>query len=213
MTKDRDPHEFYQLYYMIQPYTMVSGERLWGLYNAVMSAVENEVLGDIVECGAARGGSAALMGLTLKALGFPRDLWVCDTFEGIPAPTADDPDEAKQYTGAFRGDLVEVQELFKQLGILDHCHLVKGLFQDTLPSLEVEKISVLHLDGDWYESTKCGLECLYDRVSPGGFIQIDDYGHWAGCRKAVEDFFFKRAFVPDLRVLDYTGVQFMKEAS
>lgn len=208
----RDPHDFYRLYYMIQPYTMVSGERLFGLYNAVLSVVEKGIPGDIVECGTAHGGSAALMGLVLESLGFPRELWVCDTFEGIPAATADDPPEAMAYTGQFRGDIEDVQELFRQLGILDHCHLIKGLFQDTLPTLGAERIAVLHLDGDWYESTKCGLECLYDKVSPGGFIQIDDYGHWAGCQKAATEFFLRRSFMPDLKYLDYTGVQFVKGA-
>jgi hypothetical protein len=211
MSKNRDPNEFYEMYYKIQPFTIVSGERLFGLYNAIMDAIERGIPGEVVECGAARGGSAALLGLTLKSLGFPRDLWVCDTFEGIPAPTADDPEEAQQLTGAFRGDLLEIQELFNDLGILPHSHFVKGLFQDTLPGLDLDKISVLHLDGDWYESTKCGLECLYDKVSSGGIIQIDDYGHWEGCRKAAEEFFFKRSFMPKLTFLDYTGVQFVKE--
>ena len=210
MKEDHDYQEFYGLYSLIYEYTMVSTERLWGLYNAVMSAIENEVLGDIVECGAARGGSAALMGLVLKGMGSDKTLWVCDTFEGIPAATADDPPEAMAYTGQLRGDIEDVESLFSQLGIMGNCKLAKGLFQDTLPTLGVGAISVLHLDGDWYESTKCGLECLYDKVSPGGFIQIDDYGHWAGCQKAAKEFFFRRAFMPDLKFLDYTGVQFIK---
>jgi hypothetical protein len=211
MRKDHDEQNFYHLYGMVHDFTMLSTDRLRGLYDAVMSAIEAGIPGDIVECGTARGGSAALMCLILKELGAERSLWVCDTFEGIPPATDDDPAEALQYTGQFRGDIEDVLSLFSQFGILQNAQLVKGLFQDTLPSLGVEKIAVLHLDGDWYESTRCGLENLYDRVVPGGVIQIDDYGHWAGCQKAVKEFFFKREFMPDLTFLDYTGVQFKKE--
>lgn len=211
MRKDHDEQNFYHLYGMIHDFTMLGTDRLRGLYDAVMSAIEAGIPGDIVECGAARGGSAALMGLILKGLGVERLLWVCDTFEGIPPATDDDPVEALQYTGQFRGDIEDVRSLFSQFGILQNAKLVKGLFQNTLPSLGVEKIAVLHLDGDWYESTKCGLENLYDKVSPGGFIQIDDYGHWVGCRKAVDEFFQGRGLNPVLTCLDYTGVQFKKE--
>lgn len=208
------PHNeqaFYQLYTTVFDYTILSTDRLRGLYRAVMTAIEKNIPGDVVECGAARGGSAALMGLTLKALGANRTLWVCDTFEGIPQATADDPAEAQAYTGQFRGEIEDVESLFSVLGIMENCKLAKGLFQETLPSLGIGAISVLHLDGDWYESTKCGLENLYDKVVPGGFIQIDDYGHWAGCRKAVDEFFQGRGLNPVFTVLDYTGVQFRKE--
>jgi predicted O-methyltransferase YrrM len=174
--------------------------------------VERDIPGDVVECGTARGGSAALMGLTLERLGAPRTLWVFDTFEGIPPPTADDPDEeiARLYTGSFRGDRAEVEALFGRLGILARTRLVKGLFQDTVPAAAVGAIAVLHLDGDWYESVKVCLDHLYDRVSPGGVIQIDDYGHWEGARKAVDEFMSRRAIAAPLRYVDYTGRQFVK---
>ena len=87
---------------------------------------------------------------------------------------------------------------------------VKGLFQDTLATAGVRSIAVLHLDCDWYDSVKACLDHLYDRVSPGGIIQFDDYGHWAGTRKAVDDFFRHRAIELRLRRLDYTGRQFVK---
>jgi hypothetical protein len=213
MRKNHDEQDFYRFYTMVYDYTMCSTDRLRGLYDAVMSVIENDIPGDIVECGTARGGSAALMGLVLKAMGSKRTLWVCDTFEGIPAATDDDPHEAMQYTGQFRGDIEDVEFLFSQLEIMGNCRLIKGMFQDTLPYLTdygLGQVAVLHLDGDWYESTKIGLECLYDKVSPGGVIQIDDWGHWAGCQKAAKEFFFKRAFMPELTTLDYTGVQFVK---
>lgn len=207
----RDWDKFYGFYALVYPFTMLGSERLWGLYQAVELAVVDGLPGDIVECGTAKGGSAALMGLVLKGMGSDKSLYVCDTFEGIPAPTEKDPPEAQQYTGQLRGEFGEVANLFSSLEV--EAILVKGLFQDTLPNLNVDKIAVLHLDGDWYESTKCGLESLYDKVVPGGIVQIDDYGHWEGCRKATDEFFEKRGIKPILEQLDYTGVQFVKGES
>jgi hypothetical protein len=205
--------EFHNLYYKhdIQNYSLLSGERLYGLYQAICEAVEEEIPGDVVECGSAKGGSAALMGLTLKTLGDKRILRVCDTFEGIPVPTEEDGPGAEAYVGQFKGDLEEIMGLFTSLGLMGQTKLVKGMFQDTIEKRVKGPIAVLHLDGDWYESTKCCLEVLYDRVSPGGFIQIDDYGHWPGCRKAVDEFFQTRGLAPMFEFLDYTGVQFRKE--
>lgn len=204
--------EFADLYRTVKPYTMSGNARLRGLYEAVRQVVADNVPGAVVECGTARGGSAALMGLTLKRLGAPRTLWVFDTFAGIPPPTADDPDEsiARLYTGQFRGDEAEVRALFERLGIMGQARLVRGLFQDTVPGADVGPIAVLHLDGDWYESVKVCLDHLYDRVSPGGVIQIDDYGHWEGARKAVDEFLRTRSISVSLRYLDYTGRQFTK---
>lgn len=135
-----------------------------------------------------------------------------DTFEGIPAPTNDDPDfeTAKLYTGSFRGSFDQVNKLFESHGISGQCKLIKGRFQDTLPECDVQKVALLHIDGDWYESVKTCLDHLYDRVSPGGIIQIDDYGHWEGARKAVDEFVNKRAISTHLRWLDYTGRQLIK---
>ncbi len=204
--------EFSKLYRKVRPYTMLGVTRLRGLYNAVRYVVDRKIAGDLVECGAARGGSAALMGLTLQRLGDSRKLWVFDTFEGLPAPTNADPDLeiAEKYTGSCLGDLSEVSKFFLQLGILSQSQLIKGLFQDSLPISEIEKIAVLHIDCDWYDSTMMCLNHLYDRVSPGGVIQIDDYGHWAGARKAVDEFLRERSIDARLRRLDYTGRQLIK---
>jgi O-methyltransferase len=206
--------EFARIYRTVRPYTMCSNARLRGLYRAVQRVVSRNITGDLVECGAARGGSAALMGLTLQRLGggAGRSLWVFDTFEGIPAPTQEDPDLelARAYTGGFRGEMAEVSSFFEEAGILGFAKLVKGLFQDTLPTCAVTSIAVLHIDGDWYDSVKCCLEHLYDRVSPGGVIQFDDYGHWAGARKAVDEFIARRQISARLSVIDYSGRQLIK---
>jgi hypothetical protein len=207
------PSEFSQHYRQIRKLTMCSNARLRGLHSAVKSVVARNIPGDIVECGTARGGSVALMGLTLKQLGEDgRTLWGFDTFEGLPPPTADDPDYeiAHLHTGTCLGALEEVSASFASLGILDRAKLVKGLFQETLPTAPIEEIAVLHIDGDWYESVKTCLEQLYDKVADGGVIQIDDYGFWQGARKAVDEFFARRSITAELKRLDYSGRQFIK---
>jgi predicted O-methyltransferase YrrM len=204
--------EFSQLYRNVRPFTMCGNARLRGLHRAVHYVVAKNIPGDLVECGTAQGGSASLMGLTLKRLGAHRTLWVLDTFEGLPAPTAEDPDWeiAKLYTGSCRASVAEVSALFERLGILSECQLVKGRFQETLPAFGSQNIAVLHIDGDWYDSVRVCLEELYDQVSPGGVIQIDDYGHWKGARKAVDEFMMKRSITVCLQHLDYTGRQLIK---
>lgn len=207
------PSEFSRLYRLVKDITMCSNARLRGLHRAVKYVVAQGIQGDIVECGAARGGSAALMGLTLKRHGSgKRTLWVFDTFEGLPPPTAEDPDYeiAKLYTGTCLGTIDEVSASFRHLEIHRQTRLVKGLFQDTLPAANIESIAVLHIDGDWHDSVKSCLENLYDKVSAGGVIQIDDYGCWSGARRAVDEFLAARSIFPKMTRLDYTGRQFVK---
>jgi hypothetical protein len=153
------------------------------------------------------------MALTLKQLGdTERTVWVFDTFEGIPAPTSEDPDRqiAELYTGAFVGTIDEVSTSFRRLDILLQTRLIKGLFDDTLRSANIGPIAVLHIDGDWYASVKTCLESLYDRVVDGGVIQFDDYGYWQGARKAVDEFLAKRSISHRLERLDYSGRQLIK---
>lgn len=208
------PSQFGGLYEQIKPYSMMSYGRLRGIYRGICEVIENKVPGDFVECGTARGGCAALMGLSCRARGEARNLWIYDTFEGLPPPSEDDPDYelAKAREGECRGEYDEVRGLLERLKILEGVQMVKGLFQDTVPVTEVKQISLLHLDGDWYDSTMVCLEHLYDKVSPGGVIQIDDYGHWAGARKALHEFLDARGIEVSLRYLDYTGRQFVKPA-
>jgi hypothetical protein len=210
MTKAWDmvsPSEFSRLYRKIHAHTMCSNARLRSLYRSVRYVVEHNVPGDLVECGCARGGSAALMALTLAQQKAKRNLWLFDTFEGLPAPTVGDPDYeiAELFTGSCVGSIEEVRSLFQRLDAEENVHFVKGLFQNTLPTAGIDRIALLHIDGDWYESVKVCLENLYDKVAAGGIIQFDDYGYWQGARKAVEEFFARREIKLDLRRLDYSG--------
>ena len=90
---------------------------------------------------------------------------------------------------------------------------MRGLFQKTLPTTEISKIALLHIDGDWYESVRACLENLYDKVTPGGFIQFDDYGYWKGARKAVDEFLENRHIEAPLRRVDYSGRVLLKPRS
>jgi Macrocin-O-methyltransferase (TylF) len=201
------PSEFSRLYRQVRTRTMCSNARLRGLYRALHHVVSHEIAGDVVECGSAQGGSAALMALTLHQLRSQRKLWLFDTFEGLPAPSSEDPDFelADLFTGTCIGTVEEVRELFNRLGVAENVEFVKGLFQETLPVNRIPRIAVLHIDGDWYESVKVCLECLYDKVVPNGVIQLDDYGYWKGARKAVDEFFEQRGIHVPLKRLDYSG--------
>jgi hypothetical protein len=204
------PSRFASLYRRVKPLTMCSYARLLALHRAVLYVERNDIPGDIVECGVAHGGSAAMMALTLN--GQSRRLWMFDTFDGLPEPSRENPDYriALLYSGAFRASDNEVRSSFGKLGISDNITIVPGLFQDTLPACGIKSIAILHVDGDWYESVKTTLENLYDRVSCGGIIQLDDYGHWAGARRAVDEFISSRNITQPLRYIDFSGRQLVK---
>jgi O-methyltransferase len=206
--------EFSRFYRKVQSHTMCSNARLRALHRGVCHVVQGGIRGDLVECGCARGGSAALMALTLQKLGAKRRLWLLDTFAGLPAPTHQDPDYdiAKFWTGGCAGSLEEVQSLFAGLGVSDGVEFVPGLFQQSIPGSPVREIALLHIDADWYESVKTCLEHLYDKVTPGGWIQLDDYGYWKGARRAVDEFFLNRGLQPCLERVDYSGRVFRKIA-
>jgi len=198
---------FDEMFAICQPHSVVSRERMMGLYQAVNRARQFSIPGDIVECGSFRGGTAALMAL---ACDFARHVWMFDSWEGMPPATADDPPNAMRQTGGCAVSWAEVFGFLTSVGVLKNGTMVKGWFKDTFPLHEVKQIAVLHLDCDWHDSVKISLETFYDLVSPGGVIQVDDFGHWSGCRKAVDNFFKGRGIAPALVPLDYTGVQHVK---
>jgi O-methyltransferase len=204
------PSYFASLFRKVHPLTMCSYARLQSLHRAVLYIEKNNIPGDMVECGVGHGGSAALMALSSKD--HARKLWMFDTFQGLPEPTPENPDRpvASAWAGTFRASPEEVQSSFRKLGIEAHTVMVPGLFEDTLPGCAIESIALLHVDGDWYESVKATLDHLYDRVSPGGIVQFDDYGHWAGARRAIDEFMRGRGIDQPLRRIDFSGRQLIK---
>ena len=207
------------------PYTMVGYKRLSNVYELSKKVVKSNLQGDFVECGVWKGGCSAVMGFVAQKEGRGRKTWLFDSFEGLPEPGKEDGDLAKTYSenkmqGQMKtinkcvGPMEDVKKIIFDILKLnkENIKLKKGWFQDTLPLAKekIEKISILRLDGDWYESTKVCLDNLYDNVSAGGYVVIDDYGHWEGAKKALNEFFEQRNINPKLVKIDYTGVYFKK---
>ncbi|MCB0976574.1 MAG: class I SAM-dependent methyltransferase [Acidimicrobiales bacterium] len=143
-----------------------------------------------------------------------RNVWVCDSFEGLPPPSGEYPADA---ASAFHDDselavsLDQVRANFESYGLLDdQVRFAKGWFRDTMPLIDVGEIAVLRLDGDMYESTIDPLNYLYDRAVSGGWIVVDDYRLLDCCQAAVHDFASSRGFEPDLVSIDHVGVYWRK---
>jgi len=182
-----------------RPFTMT---RLESIYSVVQSAkyIENaKIPGAVVECGVYMGGCTLAAALTLESLGaMERDIYLFDTFEGMTPPTAEDGDVAQKLylmdgtpaSIACRSPLEQVQ---KTMAVSKYpekkTHYVKGRVEDTLPGAAPEQIALLRLDTDWYQSTKHELVHLFPRLSHGGVLIIDDYGHWEGSRRACDEYF------------------------
>ncbi len=193
-------------------------------YDLTALVEKNNLAGAIVECGVWRGGCAAVMATV--AAESNRKIWLFDSFEGMPAATKEDLGEAAtllsngMMSGALSSvgtNIASVDEvrvlLFKSLRLKeDNISIVKGWFQDTLPLYRdrIGAIAILRIDGDWYESTKVCIESLYDNVVNEGYIIIDDYGFFPGCKKAVDDFLERRCLKVQLNKVDYSRVYFKK---
>jgi hypothetical protein len=206
----------------VAAYTMTSAERVEALVNAVRYIAANGVAGDIVECGVWRGGSSMAAALTLKELGDERrHLYLYDTFEGMSAPTEEDVTlDGVAAKGKFverqlseessdwcRALLDDVRQNVASTGYPpDRLHFIKGKVEATLPaSMPAGPIALLRLDTDWYESTRHELLHLYPRLVRGGVLIVDDYGHWAGARKAVDEYFSAHPPALLLNRIDYTA--------
>jgi hypothetical protein len=205
----------------VGPVTMTSVERIFALINAVVYVCRNNLPGDFVECGVWKGGSSAAIAKTLVHLNVTdRKLWMYDTFDGMSSPTESDvdfqghtadqllqqQDVAQSASVWCRSPLEEVKSTMRSTGYpMDRIHFVQGKVELTLPQVSPDEIALLRLDTDWYESTKCELEILFPRLIAGGVLIIDDYGHWQGCRKAVDEYFAANGIAMLLNRIDYTG--------
>jgi O-methyltransferase len=210
----------------VRPYTMTTVPRLWSTMIAARYVARNRIAGDFIECGVWRGGQSALAARVFQAERDVRDIWLFDTFTGMTAPTEADADnlgapavgefERNQVGGDVNAwcyaSLAEVRNTMKETGYpSDKLHFVKGPVETTLRTASLpEHIAVLRLDTDWYESTKVEMEILYPRLVRGGVLMIDDYGHWAGSRQAVDEYFASQNVFPLLQPMDYSGRIFIR---
>lgn len=222
--------------FKVLPKTMLPMPRLFDVYEAVRKINQEGIEGDLVECGVWNGGCVGLMAIAnWRTCGPRRKIHLFDSFEGLPQPSEHDTDVLAGFRanhpkadlskgttatdlraiGACVGDSQSAVEEFlvERLKIKrDDLIFHKGWFQDTIPTFsgKIEKVALLRLDGDWYDSTKVCLEGLFDRVVRDGFVIIDDYGMFAGCRQAADDFFRKRRIAPRLEYSDSQCVYFRK---
>lgn len=203
----------------VYPYTMVSYPRLSNVYELAKLIEKNKTEGAFVECGVWKGGCAAVMTSIANKAGFGRQIWLFDSFEGLPEPIDKDGVdkggvEAKKYAKKCLTSLEDVKKIFFSILKINKENVVikKGWFLETLPDAKqkIGPISLLRLDVDWYESTKCCLDNLYDKVVSGGYVVIDDYGFWGGCKKSVDEFLEQRKLDVDLINIDNTGIYFQK---
>ena len=210
------------LTWKLLPYTLGGRKSLENAFEMVRIVEKNNIPGAFVECGVAQGGTAAMLVCAQDELGsFKRNNCFFDSYEGLPEPTKDDYIKGK--TGSFirplpkgscLGTIEQVSDLmYKKLKKSSkNVKLIKGWFQDTIYPYKdkIKEIAILRLDGDWYESTKIPLENLYDQVSVGGIVIIDDYGTCFGSKKATDEFIkfrkLKVTLIPDGR----GGIYFFK---
>ncbi|MGI9607523.1 MAG: class I SAM-dependent methyltransferase [Acidimicrobiales bacterium] len=216
---------FRRIWDSVEPYTMTSPARGFALYQAVRYLCDRRLAGNIVESGVWRGGSSMIIALTLIECGDEsRELWMFDTYGGMPEPEPIDVDlhgrsasELMEADAAHRetsdvwaiADLETVRENMESTGYpMDRVHLIEGDVRTTAAVTRTGTLALLRLDTDWHSSTAAELRHFWPRLNQHGVLLIDDYGHWQGSRVAVDDFFFgddAEAKPILLQPVDYTG--------
>lgn len=176
----------------IKPYTMIEYPRLANAYDLVFEAEKyNEINGAIVECGSWNGGYAAMMNIASEQCDKRRDVWLFDSFEGLPKPGTEDVtyEGKKGKLSAAKGDIRLAEKVLSKVEE-NRKHIVEGWFQETFSTSipQIDAIAFLHLDCDFYDSTRYCLEQLYPLLSPGALVLVDDYSYYLGCKKAVDEF-------------------------
>ena len=192
--------------------TMVGERRLDDLEWCVRDVVARGVPGDLVEAGVWRGGVVIFLRALLNRLGADdRMVWAADTFSGLPStdevPHPDDGPLADR-PGAYAASRAEVEANLATFGLLDEgVGFLPGAFRETLPDAPIEQLALIRLDADLHHSTQDALTALYPRLSPGGWCVVDDYGSFAGCRRAVDDYRTAHDIHDELVWVDTTQVR------
>lgn len=197
-------------------YSMLSTKRLMNLERLVTQAHAQGLKGDVAECGVWNGGAAAMMAQALKKSEgtMQTKVWLFDSFEGLPPPKEeyDQPQVAQcYYTGMHKGSYEKILDVMSVFNVpMSQVHIVKGWMQDTLPKCSIGPVALLHIDTDWYESVTYALDFFYDRMVEGGYIVVDDFWFFPGCRRAVYDFLKKRQLMDrvTLHRVDRSAVYF-----
>jgi len=215
------PEEFRLLYLKSRDVTMLSRERLFDFYSSVNHVIRHEIPGDIVEVGCWGGGALAIALSVVQANRSDKGVWGFDTFEGHPEPSPDELDvwgnsqlhrfkELKAQGADWCKVSLDVvrNNVATICGSVDGLRLVKGKAEETLSTHIPETVSIIRCDVDWYEPSLATFQVLYPRLSPGGIVIIDDYGHHSGSKKAVDEYFGERH--PKFTHIDYSCITFVK---
>jgi len=218
---DMEP-AFNAIWDVCRPFTMTSKARGYGLFKAAEHLVRAGITGDLVECGVWRGGSTMVMAMSMLHFGdASRTIHLFDTFDGMTrpgdldrsaisgAPVLGRWEAARRPDGGNDWGRADLDDVRTNLGLTqypaDQFRFYVGDVAKTLPAAILGDIAILRLDTDFYDSTKIEMETLYPKVVPGGFLILDDYGHFTGARRAVDEYFGAAAVPPFLHRLDYTG--------
>jgi len=208
----------------VKPFTMTSDDRILAVIDSIRYLAKNGIAGSVVECGVWRGGSSMAAALTLLQEGdITRDLYLFDTFTGMTEPSDKDVSfngiAAKEQfpssgDGWCKADVTDVTNNMHSTGYPNELlHFIVGPVEETIASqCPPQHIALLRLDTDWYESTRHELEHLFPRLVTGGILIIDDYGHWQGARKAVDEYLSSHNLHYLMHRIDYTGRLIIKTA-
>jgi O-methyltransferase len=196
--------------------TGIGLSRLANLRDSIETVLADDVPGDLLEAGVLRGGASIYMRAVLAVHGdTSRTVWVADSFEGPPTPDLDafpqDSDMFLHLIPAMAVSEDEVRRNFARYGMLDdRVQFLKGWFKDTLFDAPITNLSILRLDGDSYEATTQIFEALYEKVSPGGFVIVDDYLRFGECKQATDDFRAKHSITEPFSEIDLDGIVWRK---
>ncbi|MGN6605815.1 MAG: TylF/MycF/NovP-related O-methyltransferase [Jatrophihabitans sp.] len=199
--------------------SMIGLKRMQNIKDCVSAVIRDEVPGDLIETGVWRGGATIFMRGVLKAFDdTSRTVWVADSFQGLPPPDAarfpaDEGDDLHTKGGLAVG-VEQVKHNFERYGLLDdQVRFLVGWFKDTLPTAPIERLAVMRLDGDMYESTWQAIEALYPKLSPGGFVILDDFGsHPTQCGRAIEDYRRQHGITEEIVDIDGFGAYWRKSS-
>jgi hypothetical protein len=202
----------------VNAHTMIGLKRLDNLQQCIEDVIRKRIPGDLIETGVWRGGASIFMRAVLKSHGVTdRCVWVADSFQGLPPPNPEqypaDKEDRHHLDDTLKIDIEEVRSNFEKYGLLDdQVRFLKGWFSETLPKAAIRHLAVIRLDGDMYESTMDAIVPLYPKLSPGGYVIVDDYGYLAACRQAIFDYREGNQIRDTIHTIDWTGVYWQRSA-
>lgn len=173
----------------VRPHTLLSELNLFFLQELARRLERSGTPGDFVECGVYRGGSAGILAYEAARSQCERKVWLYDSFAGMPVASERDGEASQAIAGQFVGSAAQTRRIMERLQIQERQYaIIPGWFDQTLPLAVKPPIALLHVDCDFYDPVKLTLETFYDSVVPGGYVVLNDYGYWQGCRIATDEF-------------------------